>query len=564
MSDSPEPKLSKGESLLKPLPRLWKSETDEPEEESSPAGKDGAAKKASKQGKAAASNSTSKSKSSSGKNKGSKKPAATGEKEGKKVLLEDTPTLDTVESRQRVRLIVGAVGVSLIVMLCWITYRVFLYDPGPKVIAGEDPTLTSGPPDARASLDQEARFMFNRAREDDKNGRTDLAIAMLKRVIKTYKGTQTALDAQCALDRPKQNLPLFIDRPTVLAESEKAEPPPSRPLPPAVVNAIAEHTRAAQGEAALVLPSNPSEAIVTPPAARGRFATAKTDVTPRPLPSGFQPVLEAGVHASGWPMVIVGSRDGAPMVLIPSGTFMMGTNDGPPAESPAHQVHLSAYYIDQHEVTNGQFRTFLGEAHYHGQPPGKWLTDDKARALDPKLPVVLVSAYDAKAFAEWAGKQLPTEAQWEMAARTTESRRYPWGNEAAQWSRPRPYDKIEPVMMFPEDASPYGVFDLAGNVEEWTKDWFDTKYYRSIADRTTDNPTGASAHSRSAQLVVKGGSKTFSVSCRQGVPPEKRLSHLGFRCVLAVETQAPAPAGTPLPPSAAPAGNKRGISDVPF
>ncbi len=564
MSDSPEPKPSKGEKLLKPLPRLWKSESDEPEDGSPAAGKEGAPKKASKQGKAAASSSASKSKSSSGKKKGSKKPVEAGEKEGKKVLLEDTPALDTVESRQRVRLIVGAVGVTLIVGLCWITYRVFLYDSGPKVVSGDDSTLTLGPPDALAALDQEARYMFNRAREDDKNDRTDLAIEMLKKVVKTYKGTPTAADAQRALDRPKQNLPLFIDRPTVLAESAKAEPPPSRPLPPAVVNAVAEHTRAAQGEAALVLPSNPSEAIVTPPAARGRFATAKTDVTPRSLPSGFQPVLEAGVDASGWPMVIVGSRDGAPMVLIPSGTFTMGNNDGPPAESPAHQVHLSAYYIDQHEVTNGQFRTFLTESHYRGKPPGKWLTDDNARALDPKLPVVLVSAYDAKAFAEWAGKQLPTEAQWEMAARTTESRRYPWGNDAAQWSRPRPHDKIEPVMAFPEDASPYGVFDLAGNVEEWTKDWFDTKYFRSIADRTTDNPTGASTRSRSAQLVVKGGSKTFSVSCRQGVLAEKRLSHLGFRCVLAVETRAPGPAGAPLPPSAAPPGNKRGASDVPF
>jgi formylglycine-generating enzyme required for sulfatase activity len=240
----------------------------------------------------------------------------------------------------------------------------------------------------------------------------------------------------------------------------------------------------------------------------------------------------------------------------------MGSNDG--AEAPAHQVRMSAYYIDQHEVTNSQFRTFLSESHYHGKPmPGKWLTDDKARALDPKLPVVMVNAYDAKAFAEWAGKQLPTEAQWEMAARTTESRRYPWGDDSPKWSRPRTYGQIDPVMTFPEDASPYAVFDMAGNVEEWTKDWFDTKYFRSLAERTTDNPIGASKSSRSAQLVVKGGSKTFSLSYRQGVPPEKRLSHLGFRCVLAVEgrTAAAPPPGSP----AAPGGNKAGgNSNVPF
>ncbi len=564
MSDSPEPKRSKGKQEFKPLPRLWKSESDEPEEGSPKVSRDGAAKKSAKQGKVSPSSSTSKSKASSGKTKGSKKPIDADEKEGKKVLLEETPTLDTVESRQRVRLIVGGVGVSVIVLLCWITYRVFLYDPGPKIVAGDEPTLTYGPSEPRSALDQEARFMFNRAREDDKNGRTALAIEMLEKVIKVYKGTPTAADAKTALDRSQHSLPLFVDSPTVLAEAAKAEPAPSPAPPPAVVNAVPEQPRAAQGEANLILPANPSEAIVTPPAARGRFIAAKTGVTPRSLPSGFQPVLEAGVHESGWPLVIVGSRDGAPMVLIPSGTFSMGSDDGQATEGPAHQVHLSAYYIDQHEVTNGQFRTFLKEANYHGRPPGKWLTDDKARAEDPKLPVVMVNAHDAKAFAEWAGKQLSTEAQWEMAARTTDSRRYPWGDEPAKWSRPRTYGQIDPVMTFPEDASPYGVFDLAGNVEEWTKDWYDTKYYRSIADRTTDNPTGPSTHSRTAQFVVKGGSKTFSVSYRHPVPPEKRLPHIGFRCVLSVEAPAPAPAGAQVPPPGAPPGNKPGTSNVPF
>ena len=74
------------------------------------------------------------------------------------------------------------------------------------------------------------------------------------------------------------------------------------------------------------------------------------------------------------------------MMLVPGGTFTMGTNDGQPSEKPAHQVKLSAYYIDQHEVTNRQFRVFLGETHYRGQPAGKWLTDDKARAEPETLP----------------------------------------------------------------------------------------------------------------------------------------------------------------------------------
>jgi formylglycine-generating enzyme required for sulfatase activity len=564
MSDSPEPKRSKGEKQFKPLPRLWKSESDEPTEGSSQDPKDGAAKKVAKDGKSAAATSAGKAKSATVKKKASKKSADGDEKKEKKVLLEETPALDTVESRQRVRLIVGAVGISIFVMLGWITYRVFLYDPGPKVLSGDDPTLTYGPPEARPSLDQEARFMYSRAHDDFKAGRTDQAIEMLKRVVKVYKGTPTAADAQAALDRPKKNLALFIERPTVLAEPEKAEPAPRPTPPPAIVNAVPDKPKSAEGEATLVLPSNPSEAIVIAPAARGRFVAAKTGVTPRSLPTGFQPISEAGIHESGWPLVIVGSRDGTPMVLIPRGTFTMGSDDGPPAEQPAHQVRVSAYYIDQHEVTNKQFQTFLAESHFRGQPqPGKWLTDEKVRLEDPNLPVVSVSAYDAKAFAEWAGKQLPTEAQWELAARTTESRRFPWGDEPAQWSRPRPFDKIERVMSFPEDASPYGVFDLAGNALEWTKDWYDSKYFRNIADRTTDDPTGPSTRPRTAQLVVKGGSKTFSVSHRQAVMPDKRLSHLGFRCVLAVERAAP-PAGAPGAPPAASPGNKPGVSDVPF
>jgi formylglycine-generating enzyme required for sulfatase activity len=563
MSDSDEPRRSKGEKAAKPMPRLWKSPSEDGEDESPNGSKDGAAKKSSKKGKGAVAGSTGK--SPAGKAKVSKKSNDGDEKEGKKVLLEETPALDTVESRQRVRLIVGAVGTFIILLLCWIVYYAFLSDSGPKIIPGDDSAmLMAGQPEAKSSLDQEARFMFNRAREDAKHGRTDLAIEMLEKVIKVYGGTSTAKDAQEALDRPKQNLPLFSDHPTVLAEPEKKEPE-SAPRPPAVVDAVPEKSKAAQGEATLVLPSNPSEALVTPPSAIGRLAMAKAGAKPRALPSGFQPKLEAGVHASGWPIAIVGSRDGAVMVLIPGGTFTMGNNDGPPAESPAHQVRLSAYYIDQHEVTNEQFRLFLGESHYRGKPlPGKWLTDDKARAEDPRLPVVLVSAYDAKEYAEWAGKKLPTEAQWELAARTTESRRYPWGDEPAKWSRPRTFgDKIDPVMSFPEDASPYGVFDMAGNVEEWTKDWFDTKYFRSIVDKTTDDPKGATSKSRSAQLVVKGGSKTFNVTFRHGVPPEKRLSHLGFRCVLAVEEKT-APSAPPGVPSAPGQGNKPGDSNVPF
>jgi len=224
----------------------------------------------------------------------------------------------------------------------------------------------------------------------------------------------------------------------------------------------------------------------------------------------------------------------------------MGSNEGLPTESPAHQVKLSTYYIDQHEVTNRQFRIFLGESHYRGTPAGKWLTDEKARAESESSPVVHVNFQDAESFAIWAGKEIPTEAQWEMAARSTDGRRYPWGDEPVKWSKARAYHQIDAVMSFPEDRSPYGVFDMAGNAQEWTRDWYDPKYYHLFTKAAVENPAGPSpsSRSRSPQHVVRGAAKNWSVTYREGVPFDRRLVYLGFRCVLAVE--APAPAAVPV------------------
>jgi formylglycine-generating enzyme required for sulfatase activity len=251
----------------------------------------------------------------------------------------------------------------------------------------------------------------------------------------------------------------------------------------------------------------------------------------------------------------VGDRDGSPMVLVPGGTFRMGSNEGQPAEAPEHQVRLATYYVDQHEVTRRQFRLFLAEAHYHGSPPGKWLTDEKTRTEPENEPMIQVNFQDAEAFATWAGKLLPTEAQWEMAARSTDGRRYPWGDDSPKWSRARSSHQIDPVMTFPEDKSAYGAYDLAGNVREWTRDWYDYRYYHQFTKVTADNPVGPApaARSRTPQRVVRGGSKNWSVTYREGVPPDRRLPALGFRCVLMVEQPGPMPASTG-PAVANPAG----------
>ena len=153
-----------------------------------------------------------------------------------------------------------------------------------------------------------------------------------------------------------------------------------------------------------------------------------------------------------------------------------------------------------------------------------------------------------------------------MAARSTDGRRFPWGNDPAKWSRPRTARQIDPVMSFPEDVSAYGVFDMAGNVQEWTKDWYDSKYYPQFANRTVENPLGPTT--RPARKTYPSWSreaqKPGPCRYREGVPYDKRLAHVGFRCVLSVEGPRAAAAGHPAQPPGATPANAPGRSSVPF
>jgi formylglycine-generating enzyme required for sulfatase activity len=314
-----------------------------------------------------------------------------------------------------------------------------------------------------------------------------------------------------------------------------------------------------QGNATLTLPANPAELTKAQPSPLAMAPTTdsgtKIPTVVRMLPEGFVAKSEAGVHSSGWPLAIVGKRDGAPMVFVPGGTFTMGNDDGPTPEAPAHKVRLSSYYIDQHEVTVRQFGLFLKETHHHSLPPHNWSEDSKHMTSESS-PMVMVNAKDAQAYADWAHKQLPTEAQWEMAARATDGRLFPSGPDPIKYSKPRAVRQIDPVMSYPEDVSPYGAYDMAGNVWEWTKDWYDSKFYRQLSGQPIDNPTGPSTKPRSLQLVVKGGAKNGSASFRDGLVFDKRYTYVGFRCVLPVQEQAtlvnPAP-GAPGPAQQAPA-----------
>jgi hypothetical protein len=216
-------------------------------------------------------------------------------------------------------------------------------------------------------------------------------------------------------------------------------------------------------------------------------------------PPVVQPV-RGGVDAvvNGTPVV---SQIGS-VVYIPDGVFRMGNNNGPEEEKPEHEVALSAYEIDQFEVTVGQFREFVKATQRQTSAEGAnepitrtWRVDDIPTRWE--YPVRFVSWWDGDAYCHWQGKRLPTEAEWEYAARGNDLRRYPWGNDFDP-ARVALGD-TSPVGFHSNGASPFGLYDMAGNVWEWTDDWFDPLYYRSSA---RDNPRPPQ---NSDQKAIRGG-----------------------------------------------------------
>ena len=233
------------------------------------------------------------------------------------------------------------------------------------------------------------------------------------------------------------------------------------------------------------------------------------------------------------------------MVLIPAGEFTMGSPDGEgnADEHPQHKVMLSAYWIDQTEVTKEQYGRFLewikktGDHSkcFKGEPANKdhtpyWWTDPKWNGA--KQPVVLVDWYDAYAYAAWAGKRLPTEAEWEKAARGTDGREYPWGNEwdSGKCNSRESYKYVTVASgSYPEGKSPYGCLDIAGNVGEWCADWYSDSYFRSSPG---DNPTGPAT---GTSKLLRGGSwDYYKGNCHSALRdhgiPVYRGNDIGFRC----------------------------------
>lgn len=188
--------------------------------------------------------------------------------------------------------------------------------------------------------------------------------------------------------------------------------------------------------------------------------------------------------------------DPVPMITIPAGEFLMGNPEGKGRadEWPQRSVYLDAFAIDQVEVTNERYMGFVA-ATGHRNPPNPYGTGalTSIKGIE-QLPVVQISWYDAVAYCAWAKKRLPTEAEWEKAARGIDGRQFPWGNEPAtpkhaNFDREWMDDKtLYPVGSLPDGDSPYGVKDMAGNAREWVADWYDPDYYKHAPARNPQGP----------------------------------------------------------------------------
>ena len=244
------------------------------------------------------------------------------------------------------------------------------------------------------------------------------------------------------------------------------------------------------------------------------------------------------------------------MVLVPAGEFVMGSDKKTDrlayrGETPQRRVYLDAFEIGKYEVTALEYLRFVLAINRNPQVDWRY---DGGNFQEPMAyhPIMHVSWYDADAFCKWEGKRLPTEAEWEKAARGTDGRLYPWGNEPAGPTRANfgrtglsgpVRDRPERLLLYPpiisvdkydNAVSPYGLYQTIGNVAEWVADWYDKDYYATAPAR---NPKGPET---GTQKAFRGGgwmdsTTTVRVAMRNGTDPNTKINWMGFRCARDVQ-----------------------------
>jgi formylglycine-generating enzyme required for sulfatase activity len=237
------------------------------------------------------------------------------------------------------------------------------------------------------------------------------------------------------------------------------------------------------------------------------------------------------------------------MVFIPAGEFTMGSYLGGDDEKPERKVFLDAFCIDQYEVSNAQYKECVDAGACN--PPARTSSSTRLSYYDnleyDNYPVIWVTWNDAQTYCKWRGKRLPTEAEWEKAARGTDGRLWPWGNSDPDgtklnlcdvnciydWKEPQiddGYQDTAPVGSFEAGKSPYGVYNMGGNVREWVADWFLPDYYSNAPDRNPPGPSSGEGR------VLRGGSWRSDISVsrptyRLWYSPGVQDEYIGFRCV---------------------------------
>jgi serine/threonine protein kinase len=260
-----------------------------------------------------------------------------------------------------------------------------------------------------------------------------------------------------------------------------------------------------------------------------RMGKANANATTKFTPTSVQ-TLDVGSTMVG--------KDGMTMVYVPAGEFEMGSEYRDSVysdERPVHRVYLDAYWIDQTEVTNAQYAACVSAGACNLPVNTNYYNDNGYQ----NRPVVYVDWNDVQDYCQWAGRELPTEAQWEKAARSDDGRTYPWGegidcNRAKYWGC-TVFNSTSPVGYYGEKgASPYGAYDMAGNVFEWVADWYSSNYYTSSSSGE-ENPYNAD--DSSGHKVIRGGfwsSGEWGVraAARYYYSPDSTNNRIGFRCAL--------------------------------